>query len=73
MKIRDKVGYMENKFKIIVMCDGENGSIVPCEDANLFETFEDAREWAEAIIQSGNAYYATIYQNDNIVCNVGLN
>jgi hypothetical protein len=70
MKIRDKVGYMENKFRMIVMCDGENGSIVPCEDVSLFETLEDAKEWAEAIIQSGNAHYINIYQNDEMVCRV---
>jgi hypothetical protein len=59
-----------NMYRMIVMCENEEGSIVPCEDVGRYETIESVQEWATEIINSGNAHYVEIYQNNEKVCTV---
>lgn len=58
---------MEKVYRMLAMCEGEDDSVVPVEDAGRLCSMQDIEKWAMAIIDGGNAPYIEIYQADQLV------
>lgn len=41
-----------------------SGQLVPCDDAGLYNTLDDIVDWAQGVLDAGNAEYIDIMQGN---------